>query len=143
VAYKTIPIYNLDAPVGTKKPNRPDDVRLVQCLLRLAMKGMPNAGVFEVPQVTGVFDEKTRIGIIAFQRWVAEVKEVRRDDIIDPMPAKRGGVDFETVAPNGHIYTIYYLNVMARRQSPMTHDNIGRELGLLEAAGFRTKFPIP
>ena len=70
------------------------------------------------------------------------VQAVKRDDFLDPMPSKRGGVDFETVAPNGHIYTIFYLNIMARKNSPSAHDNLGQELGLVEAAGFKIKLPI-
>jgi hypothetical protein len=140
MAYKTIPIYNLDAAVGPRQANRPDDVKLVQCLLRLALKQIPDGGVFTSPKVTGILDDATRTGIVAFQRWM-EFKDVKRDDVVDPMPSKRGGVDFESVGPNGHIYTIYYLNIMARRTSPIAHDNAGKELGLMEAAGFRTKLP--
>lgn len=142
MAYRTIPIYNLDAAVGPKQPNRPDDVKLVQFLLRLAIKHLPEHAVYEQIKVTGVLDNATQTGIVAFQRWVSEIKNVRRDDIVDPMPSKRGGVDFETRAPNGHIYTIYYLNIMARKTSAMAHDNAGRELGLVEAAGFREKLAI-
>jgi len=138
MAYRTIPIYNLDAQVGPNKANRPDDVRLVQSLLRLAMKLVPDSGVFDTVQVNGVLDDKTRVAIVAFQRW-ASAMNAKRDDIVDPMPSKRGGLDFETVGPNGHIYTIYYLNIMARKVSSGGHDAIGRELGLMEAAGFRTR----
>jgi hypothetical protein len=142
MAYRTMPIYNLDAQVGPNKMNRPDDVRLVQALLKLSMKFIPDSGVFETPQVTGVLDDKTRIAIVAFQRWMAEVQNVKRDDFLDPMPSTRNGVDFQTMAPNGHIYTIYYLNVMARKSSPAEHDNLGRVLGLVEAAGPPIKLPI-
>ena len=105
MAYKTIPIYNLDAPVGAKKANRADDVKLVQSLLRLAMT-MTNGAVFETPQVTGIFDDTTRIAIVAFQQWAGEVQNVKRDDVVDPMPAKGLGVDVEAVAPNGHVYNL-------------------------------------
>ena len=142
MAYKTIPIYNLDAPVGPGKPNRPDDVKLVQCLLRLVWKKIDNSAVLSPIKVTGQFDQATATGVVAFQTYVSQVKNVRRDDVIDPMPAKRGGVDFETVAPNGHLYTIYYLNIMARKTNQMGHENAGRELGLVEAAGYTQKLQI-
>jgi hypothetical protein len=144
MAYKTIPVYNLDAQVGPQKANRTDDVKLVQGLLRLAMQVIPESATFETPQITGVFDDKTRIAIVFLQRWLAAdaFKHVKRDDFLDPMPSKRGGVDFETMAPNGHVYTIYFLNVLARKHSAVAHDNLGRELGLVEAAGFLTKLPI-
>lgn len=68
MAYKSIPIYNLDAQVGPQKANRTDDVKLVQGLLRLALKVIPESVTFETPQITGVFDDKTRIAIVFFQR---------------------------------------------------------------------------
>ena len=142
MAYKTIPIYNLDGAVGPKKQNRPDDVKLVQSLLRIVWKKIPNSQVLDPVKVTGTLDDATRTGIVAFQTWIGDVKNILRDDVIDPMPSKRGGVDFESVAPHGHIYTIFYLNVMARRSSAIEHDNIGRQLGLVEAAGFTQKLQI-
>lgn len=142
MAYKTIPIYNLDSAVGPKQPNRPDDVRLVQCLLRLVWKQIADSNVLTPITVTGTLDAATATGIVAFQRDIALFKNVKRDDIIDPMPSKRGGVDFETKAPNGHLYSIYYLNILARRMSKVGHENAGRELGLVEAAGYTEKLQI-
>ena len=142
MAYKTIPIYNLDGAVGPKQQNRPDDVKLVQSLLRIVWKKLPNSQVLDPIKVTGNLDEATRTGIVAFQRWIGGVKEEMRDDVIDPMPSKRGGIDLETVAPHGDTYPIYFLNVMARRTSPIEHDHAGRELGLEEVAGFTQKLQI-
>lgn len=142
MAYKTIPIYNLDAAVGPKQPNRPDDVRLVQCLLRLVWKQIASSDVLSPIKVTGTLDAATATGIVAFQRDMAVFQNIKRDDVIDPMPSKRGGVDFETKAPNGHVYSIYYLNILARRLSQVGHENAGRELGLVEAAGYTQKLQI-
>ena len=89
------PMYNIDQPVGPGKPNKADDVRLVQALLILMSRFMPDV-VTQLPvrartlATTATFDDTLEQWILAYQRYAAKwfkgYASVKVDGVIDPMP---------------------------------------------------------
>jgi hypothetical protein len=93
MAWKTDPVYNIDQPVGPGKPNKPDDVRLVQALFIELSRFEANDWVLKIPaqarslSTSGIFDETLKQWILAFQRAASEQMGglIKVDGVIDPM----------------------------------------------------------
>ena len=89
---RLFPLYNIDQPVGPGKPNKPDDVRLVQALLIEVSRFDAHIWLQDVPaqarslKTSGSFDDTLGQWIWALQRWaVKNFGNFKADGIIDPM----------------------------------------------------------
>ncbi len=90
------PIYNVDQPIGPGKPNKPDDVRLVQALLVELSRYDRNDWFAGIPRdsvslaTTGVFDNVLGTWILTLQNWLVANfgggSVWKADGVIDPMP---------------------------------------------------------
>ena len=96
MAKRFFPLYNIDQPVGPGKPNKHDDVRLVQALFIEVSRFDANDWLRDVPAqarsltTSGLFDDTLKQWILAFQRWAVKNfgggDNFKADGIIDPMP---------------------------------------------------------
>ena len=128
-------MWDIDAPVGKNQPNRADDVRLVQSLLRaIVAVSLPHAPAiprFQTPllHVTGVFDESTASQIKMFQLGMNSKHPGRypTDGVVTPLrsPAK---VDWTLHSSNGKMSTMAALNFELRAMNKYTHETVGEKL---------------
>ena len=78
MAKRFFPLYNIDQPVGPGKPNKHDDVRLVQALFIEVSRFDANDWLRDVPAqarsltTSGLFDDTLKQWILAFQRWAVK-----------------------------------------------------------------------
>jgi len=111
--------YSVDEAVGRDAPNHPDDVRLVQFMLK---------GVFESPDVTplpepitidGIFGPRTWSAIVEFQRrWRRMTARVATPDgVVDGRvsPARNAGYDHHARI---YSHTIVSLNLEIKACHP-------------------------
>ena len=117
MASRLFPLYNIDHPVGPGKPNRQDDVRLVQALFIEASRFDVNDWLREVPPqsrslaTSGRFDETLAIWILTFQGWAAKNfgrANFKVDGIIDPMPFA-SSIDVSATFKSGRHSTLGFL----------------------------------
>jgi hypothetical protein len=62
-------IYNVSQKVGYKQSNLPEDVQLVQFLLREISRGRPDLHLLGLPNVTGRFDSVTGFYVYLWQHY--------------------------------------------------------------------------
>lgn len=74
-------IYNVSQRVGFKQPNLPDDVQLVQFLLRASMKSRPDLAQLGIPALSGNFDAVTGFYLYL---WQDKAKRPIVDGIVSP-----------------------------------------------------------
>jgi hypothetical protein len=117
MASRFFPLYNIDQPVGPGKPNRPDDVRLVQALFIEVSRFDANDWFKELPPgarslaTTGLFDDTLKQWIEVFQRWAAGnsgKRKFKTDGIVDPMPGPSSIAVSPTFA-SGRLSTLGFL----------------------------------
>ena len=94
--------YSVDEPVGRHAPNHPDDVRLVQFMLKRVFESADVTPLSEPIPIDGVFGPLTWNAIVEFQRRRYTSPDGRVS------PARNAGLDYL-----GHIYksTIVSLNI--------------------------------
>ena len=127
-----IPMWNIDAPVGRNKPNKQDDVRLVQTMLiALITSSRGKAPVIaqNMPRVTGTFDGRTEDIVRIFQSLMNKKYPGRYppDGIVSPIHSPES-VDWTARSPNGTNSTMVALNLELRAVSRETHQSIGAKL---------------
>lgn len=106
-------IVNVLGRVGSREPNNPDDVRVVQRLLQMCSRGKTFSSSVGVAQPTGHFDAVTGFWIF----WVQERTRalISRSQIVDGVVSPAHGAQY---APGGGIWTIVMLNENAKLNSP-------------------------
>ena len=109
-------VFNVDQPVGEGCPNRPDDVLLVQFLIKRAAEKGTMAGkqdqkrrMLAVPQ-TGYCDAATVDGIRAVQEYLQNKGGATPDGRITPSSS--------TTRFGNHVFTIGNLNSTVRHHHP-------------------------
>ncbi len=130
MAHRHPPVWNVGAPVGLRKPNQPDDVRLVRRLLiALAAAG----AAFTPPPVPlspdGPFDATLDSWIRAFQTGLARKSpgSFVVDGIVSPMPSPVGP-DWTAKFPSGALSTLAGMNISLRQRNKTVHSQIGAGL---------------
>ena len=135
MAYKVMPVYNTNAPVGQGEPNMPDDVRLVQkFLVTLAQVSHNRSWIPATPLlVDGCYSPNLREWILAFQRAAnsANPGALKEDGKVHPMRMATA-TDWSAKFGSGRWSTMYAMNTMLRQMSSSSHDNLGAELGISE-----------
>lgn len=117
MAKRFFPIYNIDTPVGPGKPNRVDDVRLVQNLLIELSRFAVTDWVVNIPSErrnlasSGRFDDLLEFWIKAYQNWLVKgfggTAVFKSDGIIDPLPIHN--IVADTNFASGRIATLAML----------------------------------
>ncbi|MBL8177182.1 MAG: hypothetical protein JNK48_21085 [Bryobacterales bacterium] len=134
MAYRVMPIYNIDRAVGEGEANLPHDVKLVQAMIAAlaARAKTPNAPP-NPPTVDGKFTRDLQQWILAFQTHVASFgAALRPDGIVHPLPMSSSPGDWKSKFTSGYTSTIYVLNVFLRDANSEEHDKIGKRLHLKE-----------
>jgi len=106
-------IVNVLGRVGSREPNNPDDVRVVQRLLQMCSRGKAFSSSVGAAQPTGHFDAVTGFWIF----WVQERTRalISHSQIVDGVVSPAHGTHY---APGGGIWTIVMLNENAKLNSP-------------------------
>ncbi len=105
-------IINVLQHVGAGKPNNPDDVKVVQELLKMTAKGQPVVAEIGVPGLTGRFDACTGFWIFHSQAHNKQAGHTRQivDGIVSPARDS-------TYADNA-TWTIIQFNFLAWKSDP-------------------------
>lgn len=124
-------MWNIDAAVGKNKPNKPDDVRLVQAML-IAIVASARTSPVMVPYgitATGTFDSRTEDLIKGFQTTMNQKYpgKYRPDGVVTPMHSPER-VDWTLRSSDGGSSTMAALNFVLRAYSKETHQSIGVKL---------------
>ena len=123
-----IPMLTVDAPVGKNKPNRGDDVLLVQKMLIAIITGSA-PGATALPgsklSASGKFDEQTELAIRGFQRLLSlkHPGKYPTDGVVTPIYSPEGA-DWTAKSPNGGGMTMVALNFVLRAISKSTHEHM-------------------
>lgn len=117
MANRVAPFYNVDAPVGKGKSNKPDDVLLVRWFLS-QIKGSAMSRVigFDPPgtlPVTTSWDEQ----LTEWQAAMHPSVKVPKDGIVDPAR----GTSSQTTTIHGGIFTIVLLNNADKTNQEKSH----------------------
>ena len=131
MSYMTLPVYNIDSAVGSGKTNKPDDVRLVQELLKAVAKAEGNWAPPTPLPVDGRFSNSLRIWIVAFQTRSAVLNpgKVVVDGLVDPIPMN-GDHNWDPKLAGGIFSTMYGLNYRSWKANRQTHIALGQRLNL-------------
>ncbi|MBL8221560.1 MAG: hypothetical protein JNL62_20160 [Bryobacterales bacterium] len=134
MAYRIMPIYNIDRTVGEGEANLPHDVKLVQSLIAgLAALGPTPEAPARPPFPDGRFSAELKQWIMAIQKFVASKNGgLRPDGKVHPIPLARNPGDWQSKYSSGYSSTLYALNVFLRDSHRDAHERIGRELYLKE-----------
>jgi hypothetical protein len=124
MAYKHIPFYNLDQPVGLGAPNQRTDVLLVQFFLR-ELFDHPDLRADKPPgdiAVDGHFGPVTATWISCYQKQLkAKGFSVVTDGRVDPA---RGELMFSKGSISNERYTIWHMNISFRKRFQRAHDHL-------------------
>jgi hypothetical protein len=145
MAYRTIPIYNLDGTVGKGGENRPDDVRLLEALISSAIKlaswdeWKQAAKSLSLPEpkpvsLTSVYSKNLEHWILIMQK-VISYGITNPDGIVHPLPGKLRNGDLKLKTKAGKNYTLWnimdlvfqslpddYMKIMDRTGVPLKAD---------------------
>jgi hypothetical protein len=133
MAKRNLPLYDLDKPVGPKKPNLDQDVQLIrQLLIKLQQGGDPLTEGMPPVAASGGFDAALGAAILHYQQ-----KGVKRgfrmfpDGIIHPLPSKSGGVgDADATFATGVFSTLFAMDVRLFRINRAVYLALGDQLNL-------------
>lgn len=106
-------LYNVSQKVGYKQPNLPDDVQLVQFLLKEAMKDRPDLVPLGIPRPTGKFDAVTGFYIYLWQHFAHR-------PVLDGVVSPARGMNY---SKNG-VWVIADLNATLFTHSRQTFETI-------------------
>lgn len=134
MAYRIMPVYNIDRTVGEGEANLPHDVKLVQALLGgLARLGPTPEAPKKAPVLDGRFTPELKQWILAFQKFIASRSgALRPDGKVHPIPLAGNPGDWKSKFSSGYSSTLYALNVFLRDSHREAHEHIARELYLKE-----------
>lgn len=133
MAVRTLPMYDLHKAVGPKKPNLPDDVRLVQSLFK-AIQGFNDVMLEGVPAVlvNGVYSAAVGDAILTYQKKGKQFggRNVV-DGVIDPLPSRSGlAGDWDRDFRCGVASTLVVMCYRLFRFNPDSYFKLGETLNL-------------
>ncbi len=131
VAYKVMPVYNIEHSVGQGGVNQQQDVRLIQTMLNeLAIIRTDWAPAAPLP-VDGFASQVLRDWIIAYQKHVhAQGQPIAIDGRVDPMAVTKYG-DWSS-GFGGSWSTMFTLNYNLRKRAASAHEGLAGRLGIGE-----------
>ena len=127
MSHMFMPVYNVDAPVGSRQTNAADDVKLVQSLLAIWAEAVPSftQGLPRMA-VDGIYSDNVGNWIRTFQGTAPG--SVARDGKIDPIRGSRG--HFQTHI-GSHTSTLLVLNYNCMLRNPSGHYRLAERLHLV------------
>lgn len=134
MALRTLPMYDIEKPVGPGKPNLPDDVRLIQSLFMhcQAVNDVVMAGTPKIT-VTGFYSDDLGAAILQFQKTLRQSENGWAvDGFVSPLPKSRSGLsgDWDYSFRNGVRSVLVLLNYRLFRINRDTYFKVGDSLNL-------------
>lgn len=141
MAYRIMPIYNVDRAVGEGEANLPHDVKLVQALVgELSLLGQTPGAPPRPPPLDGKFTTELKQWIMAIQNLVgSRGTAMMADGKIHPIPMANNPADWKSKFSSGYVSTLYALNIFLRDANRDAHDRIAKRLWLKEMPLFSAK----
>lgn len=131
MAYKLMPVYNIDQSVGQGGVNQPQDVRLIQTMLNELAKIRVDWAPSTLLPVDGVATPVLRDWITAYQKHVrAAGQPITVDGRVDPMAVTKL-VDWSS-GFGGSWSTMFTLNYNLRKRALGVHEGLATRLGIME-----------
>jgi hypothetical protein len=131
VAYKIMPVYNIDQSVGQGGANQMQDVRLIQYILNELAKIRADWAPATPLPVDGIANAVLRDWITAYQKHVrAAGQPITVDGRVDPMAVIKG-VDWSS-GFGGSWSTMFTLNYNLRKRAAGVHEGLAARLGIME-----------
>ena len=131
MAYKIMPVYNIDQSVGQGGANQTQDVRLIQIMLNELAKIRSDWAPTTPLPVDGMATAVLRDWIIAYQKHVrAAGQPITVDGRVDPMAVIKG-VDWSS-GFGGSWSTMFTLNYNLRKRAANVHEGLAARVGIME-----------
>lgn len=132
MAYRLLPLYDVDKPVGPNKPNLSGDVQLIRGLLS-KLQGHKDPNTAGIPPIaaSGPYDSALGAAILAYQQNTRKRgANMATDGVIDPMPKQGGLGDADSKFQNGVFSTLFVLNIRLFRINRNDYLTLGETLQL-------------
>jgi len=134
MAKRNLPLYDVDKPVGPKKPNLDQDVQLIrQLLIKLQQGGDPLTAGMPTVAATGPFDATLGAAILHYQTMGAKRGfRMVTDGVVDPLPAKAGAGlgDVDAKFSSGAFSTLFAMDIRLFRINRAVYLALGDQLNL-------------
>jgi hypothetical protein len=126
-------MYNIAKAVGANRPNMPDDVKLVQTLIR-SLQQLNNPYMMGVPPVpvSGIYTPVLGSAILKYQQNLNQSgPNVFADGVVDPLPSKSGYEgDWDVKFATGTKSTMAFLAYHLFLQNRAVYFKVGEDLHL-------------
>ena len=132
MAYMTLPIYNIDSPVGERQPNLPEDVRLVQQLMNAVARTDGGWAPPAALPADGKYSDNLKAWILAFQTRCARRNPSFRyvlDGKLNPI-RMHGAQDWDPSFGGRTVAALYTLNYRSWEGDRQAHLRLGMLMNL-------------